>query len=130
MRLVKIKNVPIQKGYYRNIRGGDKREYKQKKKIDTILIYLLKNEKSIDSLLDTNPDKSYMKQLVKDKSLKFPVAFFVFVENNNIEYTLWYNEIDKNMFTDNRLDNDFKIIKQYYKLFLSKKKYLVILPIN
>lgn len=120
MRSVKLKNSQIQRGHYRNLGGGN-RELKQNKLIDTVLIYIIKNQKSIDNLSDSNPDKVYFNKLVKEKSLKFPFVFFVFVSDRLIVYSLWFNEVNKNLLIDNRLDNDMKIMKKYYDLFSKKK---------
>ena len=129
MRSVNLKNNQIQRGYYRNLGGGD-RELKQGRIIDTVLIYIIKNQKSIDNLSDINPDKSYFNKLVKEKSLKFPFVFFVFVSDKHIVYSLWFNEINKNLLIDNRFDNDMKIMKKYYDLFSKNKKLPKDLNIN
>ena len=121
MRSVNLKNNQIQRGYYRNLGGGN-RELKKDQVIDAVQIYIIKNQKSIDNLSDSNPDKFYFNKLVKEKSLKFPFVFFVFVSDRLIVYSLWFNEIDKNLLIDNRFDNDMKIMKKYYDLFSKKKK--------
>ena len=120
MRSINIKINEFQKGKYRNLGGGN-RELKKNKIIDTVYIYIINNQKSIDSLADENPDKIYFNKLVKEKSLKFPFVFFIFLSNRIVEYSLWFNEIDKNLFIDNRFDNDMKVMKKYYDLFSKKK---------
>lgn len=121
MRSIKIKIEQSERGKYRNI-GGSDRELKKNTVIDTVQIYIIKNQKSLDSLSDDNPDKFYFKKLLKEKKLKFPFVFFVLVSDRIIVYSLWFNEIDKNLLIDNRYDNDMKIMKKYYELSSKKKK--------
>lgn len=113
------------RGRYRNFSKGSQDRSFNKKSIfiDQVLVYVVKNKKALDSEnFKSAGDLQQMKKMVKEGTLKFPFAYFVFISKQQNVYAIWYNEIDKHYILNNRLDKDFSIINKAYNLNISKKE--------
>lgn len=104
--------------------GGDIKSKKRKTiLLDAVILYLINNKKSIDSLSDENYDKLWMLSKFKKNELVCPCAVFVFESNGIPEHYLWINELNKHYLASSRFNNDMKIMKKFNNYKKNNKKY-------
>ena len=130
-----IINTP-QRGHRRNIsknllsnKGGSAREFKQKKQkknsvlVDTIYVILVKDEKSLELASSRNPCNQYdvLKKMVKSEKMTFPFVFFILMNGGFPVYYQWWTGINTHYIFDNRIETDFKILKQI-NIYKNKNK--------